>query len=435
MRGKSKILVKKEVMELLRDPKILVFMLIVPPLIFVGMGQAIGYTMQKTIQEAGKPANILLVDQDKGWASSLLLQTLKTSSNVTIGNFASAEKLVSGASTASSDYDLVVIVPKGFTRNITEGRRAEVTIYSILKGISLSSSMRMDIINSLINSFQENLLKFRLKHAYPGKNPEALLHPLEVESYTIVRGEKLPSQIAYALIGQSFAIIIAPVFLLSIGASLAAASIGVEKEEKTLETLLSFPIDRKSILLSKSLGAFIVAVVGTASMGGGFLFYLYRVFSTSASQLSINGVGALLDIIGKGTIAAVFGSFLLSIFFVLVLSLILASFTTNIREAQMIAGYIWIPIIIPVFLIAYINLHALSPISRLVLSLIPFASPIVILKEAFEGGHILSFVSVASNLVYLAISLYIGARLFNSERILTTRIRSPLRFKLSRKRT
>ena len=415
------ILTKKELIELIRDPKIIVFMLLVPPLMFFAMGGMVSYTVQKTTTEIMKGVNVLVVNNDNEWASDLLIQTIKISphTNITIIN----EEHGNITSKLNGPYSMVIMVPSNFTRNITENRRARIDVFYMVKGLSLSSTMKTEFIHNLLQLYQENLVKQWLKKAFPDKNPEILLHPLKEENYAVIKGRKVPSEFALAILNQSFLLILGPVFILSIGAALAAASIGVEKEEKTLETLLSLPVDRDEILISKAFGALIVALIGSASMGLGLYYYVLKILEsipTGAITLSIKNV---IGLIGYGNTLLLGVSFFISLFLILILSIIISSFTNNIREAQAIAGYIWIPVILLIFMVMYINISSLSSFSQTMLSLTPFASPIIIAKEAFEGNTHLSYISLSSNTLYVILALFLGSKIFNSERILTSRIK------------
>ena len=55
---------------------------------------------------------------------------------------------------------------------------------------------------------------------------------------------------------------------------IAATSVASEKEEKTLETLLSLPISRFTILFGKLAGSTIVAAVGAIAIIIGFNYYM-----------------------------------------------------------------------------------------------------------------------------------------------------------------
>ncbi len=420
------ILIKKEVKELLRDPKILIVMILVPSLMFVAMGEIFGFTMEKTAEEIQKEVNIAVINLDNDWASQLLIQTIQYSqkTNLTIikdPGYNVTELSVKG------NYNLIIVIPQDFTEKITSNEKAELTLYSIIKGISLTSTIKSSIIEQLIGTFQENLVKNWLKQAFPDKNPDVMLHPLYTEQYAVLKGKEFPVEVIYSFLNQAFLLILGPFIVLSMGAGLAAASIGIEKEEKTLETLLSLPIKRSHILVSKTIGALIVAIVGSIAMGFGLYYYMMKIFSlpsTMGGEVTGGlGVKDVIQLLGTSNLALIGIGFFVSLALVLILSIVIASLTSNVREAQAIAGYIWIPVILPMFLTMYLDLSSMSQATQIGMALLPFTTSIIALKTAFEGQTVLAYISLFSNIGYILIVLLLGAKWFSGEKILTTRLK------------
>ncbi len=426
-RNALKVLVKKEVRELIRNPKIVILMILIPSIIFVMMGNLVTYTTHKTLQAAMQKANVLVVNDDEGWASNMLIQTLKMMGNATVTVASGLIEKFLSITNPHVKYDVIVYIPRGFTENITRGVESCIEIYSVVKGLSLSATARTQIATAFINAFRENIVKEWLEKAYPSRNPNVMLHPFIVKQYAILAGRKMPYSIVASLYAQSALLFIGPFILLSLAASIAAASMGVEKEQKTLETLLSLPVKRSQILVSKVVGSLVVAAIGTAAMAGGLIYYALKI----GSAVSMGGVGAklsLIDIVrifGAGNILLAVAGIFVVLTFVLVLSLIIASLASNIREAQAIAGYIWLPVFIPVFILMYIEYSSLSQAARILLTLLPFATPILALKSAVEGYMWIPLASILINMAYTLVIIYVGAKFFEGEKILTGRLRRP----------
>jgi len=84
LKGFVNILVK-ELKELVRDPKILLGMVIVPLIMFPVLGGIMGYSMQAAREQAEK-ATILVVDNDRGSWSENFTTYLNSSVKVSVVN-------------------------------------------------------------------------------------------------------------------------------------------------------------------------------------------------------------------------------------------------------------------------------------------------------------------------------------------------------------
>lgn len=437
MAGGIRVLVSKEVKELLRDPKIFLVMILVPSLMFIVLGESVGYATEKTFQQVLKGVSIAFVDADGGWASDLLYSIAKSAPGAVVerveASGGEARELALGLA-VEGRFEIVILVPRGFTENLTTAKPTFVEVYSVMRSLSIASSVKPEIVKGLMEQYRERLVKRWLAQAFPDKDPDVLFQPFEVRSEAIVMGRPVPEEAVAALLGQSFILFFGPFLLLSISASIAAASIGVEKEEKTLETLLSLPVKRRDILFSKAIATLLVALVGTVSLTLGIAYYMYRITHATVAAVPLDGegeaapglqqfgLGDLVGLLGSGAILATFAGIFVSITLVLISSIVVSSLASNVREAQALAGYLWLPLFIPLIVLMLINLGSLGSVGKLAVALLPFATPLVAIKAAFEGLMWMAYANLAANLAYTAIVLYLGARWFEGERILASRL-------------
>ena len=417
---------------MIRDPKILVVMIILPLLMFVVMGEAFSYASGKALEQTLRNVKVLFVDADGGWSSKLLLETISSSVGVVqvISGVKGFDKnLVPLAS--EGEYDVIVIVPPGFTNNIESGMPTKIEVVSIIRGLSFASTAKSSLTHKLIEMYREALVKKWLKQAFPDKSPEVLLRPFITDSQVLVKDEVLDEELWLAIVNRSTMLFIGPLILLSIASSIAAASIGVEKEERTLEVLLSFPVKRSAILFSKAFSTLMVALVGTLSMGAGLLYYMDKVIATPiAEQVStgpLSGFSLMVELIGPATLVLLCFSIFIALFLVLSLTLVVGSLASNVREAQAMAGYLWIPLFLPLIALMFIDLSSLSEAGRLVISAAPLLTPLIVLKGAFEGTGTLGLLSLSFNIAYLALTFYIGSKWFEGERVLVSKVKPPFR--------
>jgi ABC-2 type transport system permease protein len=210
--------------------------------------------------------------------------------------------------------------------------------------------------------------------------------------------------------------------------SIAATSVAMEKEEKTLETLLTLPMDRFAILMGKLSGSILVAGVGAIAYMIGFNYYMG---SFTAS------FGATLDLVSLGLAPSLLGYLLLGIsLFVtllsaLALAVIMSAFSEDVRGAQSLVGNLTPIIIIPALVLMYVDVTSLPLAIKIFLYALPFSHPIIAAKAVTMGDYWTVVFGIVYVTVFTLVIMYAASRLFATEKILTAK----LKFRWLRKRT
>ncbi len=226
------------------------------------------------------------------------------------------------------------------------------------------------------------------------------------------------------MLSQTIALPITVMILLTYAMQIAATSVAMEKEEKTLETLLTMPVDRFAILMGKLTSTIIVAGVAALAIVVG---YNYMLGSITASIQT--GVGASIDLVKLGLVPSPLGYGLLGIsLFVtllsaLALAVIMSAFSEDVRGAQALVGYIYPLVFIPALALMYVDVNTLPTAIQAVIYAIPYSHPIIASKAVVMGDYttvILGIIYVAS---FTLIIMYIASRLFATEKILTAKFR------------
>ncbi|GAI26923.1 unnamed protein product, partial [marine sediment metagenome] len=140
-------IIVKEVKELVRDPKILLGMIIVPLIMFPLMGFAIQTSME-TAEESMRSISIAVMDLDEGPVAENLKNFLITL-NVTIVevddlNFTEVVNYVQ-----QSNLIGLVVIPSGFSNSITAGLEAELDVYTVFRGGGIAESTSSSMISAL----------------------------------------------------------------------------------------------------------------------------------------------------------------------------------------------------------------------------------------------------------------------------------------------
>ena len=133
------------------------------------------------------------------------------------------------------------------------------------------------------------IINQRINQGFPEANSTDILNPILLSEKSIVNGKTAdisPDVLFGLMIAQSTIMPVGMITLLIFAMQLAATAVASEKEEKTLETLLTMPINRTVILAGKLTGSIIVAVLGALAYLVGFSYYM----SSYTSLIPTDGV-------------------------------------------------------------------------------------------------------------------------------------------------
>jgi ABC-2 type transport system permease protein len=401
--------VVKELKELLRDPKILIGIIIVPLLMFPILGFVIRGSMEST-QQRLQSLQVGLADFDHGQMAVNLTSFFKTL-NVTIIeiNASTRDQAVDVLLAETNATDLIVI-PQGVTENVTQGKLAVIEAYSVFSGVGgIAETATSSVVSGYLELFKRSLA------------PD----PFLTVSRSIIKGapKDIPPSMLFSLMySQVFALPVTISMLLVFSMQIAATSVASEKEEKTLETLLSLPISRFTILLGKLAGSIIVAAVGAITIIIGFNYYMQSFLFMGEAGVSIDlaALGLAPTLLGYAILGA---SVFMSLLSALALAIIISAFSEDVRGAQSIVGYLYVIIMLPMFVIMFADFNSLPLAARIVLLAIPYTHPMLAAQATFTGNYLIAVVGVVYVALFTVALLYVAARLFATEKILTAKLK------------
>jgi ABC-2 type transport system permease protein len=416
LRGFTTILIK-ELKELIRDPKILIAMIVLPLVIFPVMGLVMSYAQQTATQQAQQSAQlILIVDNDGGYWSQQLIGNFSQATNIAVINNTTPQQILDQGILTQYNRTEFIEIPPNFTNTINAhfnqnpNITATVNIYSIFQEGGIFSNIGGSISTSAVSSF----------------NRVVSPNILQTIPSTIIRGEIQqgvdPAQISSVLYLQSIALPITIMILLTYSMQIAATSVAMEKEEKTLETLLTVPVDRFAILMGKLSSTIIVAGAAAVAV---MIGYNYVLGSLSATVQA----GTAIDLAQLGLVPTPLGYALLGIsLFVtllsgLALAVIMSAFSEDVRGAQALVGYIYPLIFIPALALMYVDLNSLPTAIQAIFYAIPFSHPIIASNAITLGDYTTVILGIIYVTAFTLIIMYIASRLFATEKILTAKLK------------
>lgn len=420
LKGFGNILVK-EIKELVRDPKILLAMLIVPLIMFPVLGGIMSYSMQAAREQAEK-ATLLVVDNDGGNWSELFTDYLNFSVKVSVVNNRTLNNTVTLKLLSDYNTTQLIEIPSGFSANMTEYKNgntkinATVNFYGIFSGGGIFQEVGSAIIDDLVSGFNRAIA------------PNAVYTFKSTIIKGVIQKNVDPSMLSRLMLSQAIAMPITIMILLTYSMSIAATSVAMEKEEKTLETLLTLPMDRFAILMGKLSGSILVAGVGAIAYMIGFNYYMGSLMATIPS--------GTLDLVSLGLAPSLLGYLLLGIsLFVtllsaLALAVIMSAFSEDVRGAQSLVGNLTPIIIIPALVLMYLDVNSLPLALKILIYALPYSHPIIAARAVTMGDYWTVVFGIVYVTVFTLVIMYAASRLFATEKILTAK----LKFRWLRKR-
>ncbi|MCR6623859.1 MAG: ABC transporter permease [archaeon YNP-LCB-024-027] len=417
------VILKKEVKEMLRDPKILIGMIIAPVLLMGVMSGVMNFVMSSA-KEAVLNPNVIIVDYDNSLLSNIVTSSLTSSSGgrvMVIGNL-SVSKAIDLA--LSKDFSTVMVIPRGFGYNVSIGRRAIVELYTVMKSLSISESGASSMPSSIIEFLNSEIVRERIREVAPNIDPEVFLKPISRVEYSVVKGRviNVSPQIVFSVVmSQSIFIPIIIMIIFITAMQFASTSIALEKEYKTLETLLTLPVSRFTILLAKLMSSVMLAVLGSVSFMFAYTYYYTSVtsFGLPTINLSLSDIGLAMTPIGLLLTGL---TLFLSMVSSLVLALLIAVFAEDVRSAQTLVGYLYFLMIVPMMVSMFTDVNSLPISLQIPLYLIPYTYTLASPRAALLENYSFLIIGIVYMVVFSMAVLYIASKFFKSEKVLTAKI-------------
>jgi len=425
-------IIVKEVKELVRDPKILLPMIIIPLIMFPLMGFAIQTSMEAA-EGSMKEISVAVMDLDGGpVAESLKINLTDWNAKIVQVDDPNLTKAINYVQ--ESNLTGLIVIPSGFSQNITEGGTSELEVYTPYRGGGITETTSSSAVSALLSFFENNLVDQRIDEKFT-EPPTTVLNPIDLSEKSIIKGKgvDVPPDVLFGLVmSQSTIMPVGIMMLLIFAMQLAATAVASEKEEKTLETLLTLPINRFMILAGKLTGSIIVAVVGAVAYLIGFSYYM-----NSFTGIIPGEAGVDLAAIGLAPTLLSYSLLGLSLFMALLSALALAIslsvFAEDVRGAQALVGPLSILFVFPMIFSLFTDIYALPFPLSIILLAIPFTHPMLAANVAFTGNYLVAIGGIVYMAIFTVAVLYIAARLFGTEKILTAKLKFK-RFSLRKKK-
>ncbi|MBE0430571.1 MAG: ABC transporter permease [Dehalococcoidia bacterium] len=404
-------IVRKEFKELFTLSTLLP--IVVVAIVFGSVGQMVG-NIGETMED--KPV-IGIVDMDDGDFSRIAVSVLIERAEVVYngGNAEEGLKEVRG-----KDGVALLLVPEYFSQNIHAGQPGEMEIYWMMRGAGQLDLIPSGVVEGLIQAVNHEISRTLIQQG-ESLDPAFVLDPTSRTQTTFLKGKEIqglsPTAIGGMLISQSVVIPVVVMMLIIMAGVSVISSMGLEKENKTLETLLTLPVRRSHIVIGKMAGSALVGMIMAAVYMFGFSRYM------TSFQMSDIDLGAFGLALGAQDYMLVGVSLFVALLAGLSLCIVLGTFAKNYRSAQALVFPITALAMISAFMIMFKDFDTLPTTLRILLFAIPFSHPMMAMRALMLDNYWLVIGGIAYASAFTVAMIAIAVRIFNSDRLLTGSVR------------
>ena len=395
---------KKELKELLRDKKTLMFVVALPVLIFPIIFAVMAFISSQAALEADQKVNTYVIINGEYAPEFTNKVFYHKSFELYKGSktFNTIEELKAGVT--AGDIDMGIYLPSNAEDTLDSGEQSK---WEVVFNDAKSINFLFDRVKELAQEYSDVLQAKKLKSfGIEESTHKAILIPIEVVKVDTADkrenlGEKIGGFLPYLLI---------PLVLM--GATYPAIDLGAgEKERGTLETLLLTPITRTELVLGKFITLLTTSIASTTitvvSMGCwvavALAFADLDFIKTAFSTLAVTDL--LMIFVLLLPLAAIFSS----------LALAISIYARTFKEAQNYMAPLSMGVFFPIIISIMPNMELTAKTA-----FIPVTNVALAIKDIIKGTVDYTFVG----LIFLATALIAGALLafcvkwFNREDVL-----------------
>ncbi|MFO7674864.1 MAG: ABC transporter permease [bacterium] len=400
--------------------ELVTFQTLAPMLVVVVIYGFIGRAIRGERAKESGPELVLVVDEDRSRPAESIRALLESAGFVLLDAPDTAAAL---AEAREVDAGWVVVLPAGLGDSVAARRPAGIEAYALVRGFAVSWMMRSGRFGAALRGINAELVRERLAADRPGEPPERALEPVTIRQFVMVRDRVAPGtpeQLAEVAMSQTVLIPAILLLLIIVASQMIAGSVGQEKENKTLETLLTVPVNRMTVVLGKMLGAVLFALVSSALVFAALYYYMGSMTGGAGPGTAI--AAALGIAPGPGDWLLLGLALFLAVVCALSLVSVLAVFADDARTAQLATTPVMVLVLLPFMLTTFLDVGSAALPMRVLVYAIPFSYPFLIQRAAMFGDYRLIAFGLGYMAAFAALMVFIAARLYSTDRILTARL-------------
>ena len=419
-------IIKKELKELLTPATILP--IIVIAIIFGSIGSSM-----EGIQEGLDEKPVLgVINEDIRSLSKIVTSILENESEIIFISSDIADKQYGLEQVKQQDGMALIVINKNFSTDILSDTRGGLEVYWIMKGAGLFDTISSGVVEQLITSINREISKNLIETNNKTVNASIALWPTSRIDTTYFKDREIklsPGAISSMLSSQSMLIPIVIMMIIIMAGNMVISSMAMEKENKTLETLLTLPVKRTHIVTGKIVASAII----------GLLFAVVYMFGMSrylqGFQMSEGLNLADFDLALNSSDFLLIGiSLFITLIAALALCMLLGTMAKNYKSAQTLTFPVTMLAMIPMFVTMFADFDTLPLTLKGLLFAIPFSHPMMASRALIFNDYVLVIGGTIYVLIFAIVTISIVVWVFKTDRLLTGSTRAKKLFSFKKRR-
>lgn len=430
-------LLKKELSELITKQAIvsMIFVLV----LFVFMGQIMGHSMEEGLDTS--TLNICIKD-DSAFTQNVI-DRIKADETTEL-NIVDIQSDNYYDELEKLDLKYVVIIPEGYGDSIINEKNPGQLIFASKVSLGFSAAMSSISSSDAVSTIIDHSADEAMESIYGLTEEDIALitSPANTVEFSAANGRSVEvsaAAVSSIVMMESMIAPFAIFFLLLLASQMIMTAISTEKIDKTLETLLSTPVSRMTVLTAKMVAAIISALLNAVFMIAGFAVYMISIMSGAMSGASVStdmvnmpDTGAITEALStadaisqlgfslSGVDILLFGlQLFLTLAIGLSISLILGATATDVKSVQTLVMPIMIAVMIPFFVTMFMDFGEMPAAAKVIMFLIPFTHSYIALTNLLSGDMIMYWGGLAYQIVFFAVCMFLAVRMFTSDKLFT----------------
>lgn len=349
------------------------------------------------------------------------------------------------------DLKYVVIIPEGYGDTIVNEKKPGQLIFASKVSLGFSAAMSSisssDAVSTIVDCSADEAMESI--YGLTAEDVALITSPANTVEFSAANGKSVEisaAAVSSIVMMESMIAPFAIFFLLLLASQMIMTAISTEKIDKTLETLLSTPVSRMTVLTAKMVAAIISALLNAVFMIVGFGIYMVSIMggamsgatngsaniSDIAGMTNVPDTGALTDVLSTADAISQLGFSLsgmdillfgLQLFLTLAIglsiSLILGAAATDVKSVQTLVMPIMIAVMIPFFVTMFMDFGEMPVAAKVIMFLIPFTHSYIALTNLLSGDMIMYWGGLAYQIVFFAVCMFLAVRMFTSDKLFT----------------
>lgn len=396
----------------------------IPVIIIAILFASLGGLMGGVTDDLTEKPTIGIVDQDNSEFSAIVEESLIEDSNIIdLAGTTDLNEMLDKVKEAGGSA--LVVIPEGFSDTVLGGNQASLDVYFIMTSTGLLASVPSAMVTAVISQASNTLSSYMITSMGGGSSDI----PVSVIQSPIAQGANVntyfngdimegitPDLVSASLSSNSFIVPLIVMMIVIMAGGIVISSMGMEKENKTLETLLTMPVKRSHIVIGKLAAAAIVGLIMAMIYMVGMMVYMDALMSGAQIDLAQYGMS-----VGVADYLLLGVSLFLAIMSALALCMVLGIFSKDYKTAQGFTLPITFLAMVPFFVTMFFDFNSLPSVVQVLVFAIPFSHPMMAMNNLMLDNYSMVFAGIGYELIFAAAMIIIAVVLFKKDILITGR--------------